>query len=100
MSTPAFDRHRLNPANWKFRILYFCPEDPHVIVPKRFRWMGWTLNFARPMALPVLAWLLGLLFAAAEFFRSFGDGGDRSQALILLAALGTAGAIYRRWRAR
>jgi hypothetical protein len=42
-----------NPASWKLRFVYFCKEDPRIIVPKRFGF-GYTLNFARPFAVPAL----------------------------------------------
>lgn len=32
---------------WKAGLVYFNPEDPAAIVPKRFG-IGWTCNFARP----------------------------------------------------
>ena len=40
------------PSNWG--LVYRCPQDPRVIVPKRRRWMGWTINFAHPLAWVVL----------------------------------------------
>ena len=33
---------------WTAGIIYHCAEDPRVIVPRRWRWGGWTLNFAHP----------------------------------------------------
>jgi hypothetical protein len=48
-----------DPANWKARVIYYCREDPRVVVPKRKRWSGWTMNFANPWAVPLL-----LLFIA------------------------------------
>lgn len=41
-----------DPKNWK-HFYYYCPEDPRAIVPKRKIWgkiMGWTINFAHPLA--------------------------------------------------
>ena len=49
-----------DPANWKGRI-YRCAADPRVIVPKRYRWAGWTINFAHRSAWPVLLAMLLLL---------------------------------------
>jgi hypothetical protein len=42
-----------DPANWKAGMFYNCKADPRVIVPKRFG-IGWTINFARASAFPVL----------------------------------------------
>ena len=40
---------------------YYCKADPRVIVPKRFKWMGWTINAARPSAIPVVLLTLAIL---------------------------------------
>ena len=39
-----------DPGNWTWGVIYHCPEDPRVIVPRRWRWGGWTLNFGHPKA--------------------------------------------------
>lgn len=46
------------PENWKWGTIYYCAEDPRVMVPKRLRWTGWTLNFAHSWAWPSLAAIL------------------------------------------
>ncbi len=40
--------------NWRGWWGYFCKADPRVVVPKRTPWGGWTVNFAHPMAVPVI----------------------------------------------
>ena len=35
-------------ANWTWGAIYHCREDPRAIVPRRWRWGGWTLNFSHP----------------------------------------------------
>jgi len=52
LSREELERHWANPENWS--AVYYCPEDPRVIVPKRRPSMGWTINFAHPLAVPVL----------------------------------------------
>jgi uncharacterized membrane protein len=54
-----------NPENYKWGIFYFNPDDPRVIVPKQIQWMGWTLNFARPVA-----WLIIIAFIALIIYTS------------------------------
>ena len=39
-----FDLEVDNPENYKFTIFYFNPKDKRVIVPKRTRYLGWTIN--------------------------------------------------------
>jgi hypothetical protein len=46
-----------DPRHWKWGV-YYCKEDPRAIVPKRWKWMGWTINAARPSAIPVLLLLI------------------------------------------
>jgi uncharacterized membrane protein len=76
LSREELERHWANPENWG--LVYHCPQDPRVIVPKRQRYMGWTINFAHSMAIPAL--LLALLVPALPIvlliryhvaFRSF-----------------------------
>ncbi len=52
--TDEFDKYWKDRNNWKFGIFYNCLMDPRVIVPKRPKWMGRTLNFAHGEAYVVL----------------------------------------------
>jgi len=40
------DRMVDDPMNYKAGIFYFNAKDRRIVVPKRNRMMGWTLNFA------------------------------------------------------
>jgi len=51
---------RTDPKNWKWGIIYYCPEDPRMIVRQRLP-IGWTWNFAHPKV------YLGILVAASSF---------------------------------
>ena len=92
MSTSAFDRHYYDSNNWKLGFIYFCRADPRIFVPKR---LGWTLNFARPLALPFLGFLIAFVFGAMELVRSFDGSGDLRFAVKLLLALGLIALCYR-----
>jgi hypothetical protein len=50
-----FDRLWADARNWKGLGLYRAPDDPRLIVPKRIRALGWTVNAAHPAAWLVLA---------------------------------------------
>jgi hypothetical protein len=50
-----------NPDNWRLYVFYVCREDPRIIVPKRFRITGWTMNFAHREAYLLFAALLALV---------------------------------------
>jgi uncharacterized membrane protein len=39
------DRMINDPTNYKWGIFYFNPKDKRIVVPKRSKMMGWTLNF-------------------------------------------------------
>ncbi|MGA3014616.1 MAG: DUF5808 domain-containing protein [Bacteroidales bacterium] len=47
--------------NYKLNLFYFNRIDKRAIVPKRNRWMGWTVNFAHPYAWWWIAGLLALI---------------------------------------
>ena len=54
MATPELEQLWEDPRHWTVGI-YRCAADPRVIVPKRWRWGGWTLNFAHASAWLALA---------------------------------------------
>ena len=52
----------LKSENWggpKWGEVYFSKNDPRIIVPKRIKWMGWTVNLAHTAGV--------LLFVGALF---------------------------------
>ena len=49
-------------------------QTPRVIVPKHRKWMGWTLNFARPGAVPALLCIMALLGLPVLMVRANGGG--------------------------
>src|SRR5262249_44367969 len=54
--------------NWRGGIMYVCKDDPRLIVAKRPRWGGWTLNFAYPSVwLLLFSVLLSILFPTVFF---------------------------------
>lgn len=58
-----------NSAGWRFRFLYFNPDDPWLFVPARTG-LGWTLNFGRPLAIAVMAMMLSFGVAAPYYIAS------------------------------
>lgn len=50
----TLDRLWADANHWRAGLIYWCPEDPRLVVPKRhWKWGGWTMNFAHASA-----WLL------------------------------------------
>ncbi len=56
-----------NPDNYRFTIFYFNANDKRVIVPKRNRYFGWTLNFGSVYAYLILGSLITIILLS-EFF--------------------------------
>jgi uncharacterized membrane protein len=54
MAAPELERLWQDPRHWTRPGIYRCAADPRLIVPKRRRWAGWTLNFAHRTAWVVL----------------------------------------------
>ena len=62
-----FDPEVDNPENYKFTIFYFNPKDKRVIVPKRNRYLGWTLNFGNINAYLLVGFII-LVLLLYKFF--------------------------------
>lgn len=65
MSKFTQEFHRCNPANWHFGC-YFCRADKRLWVRRH---LGWTLNWARPMAVPTLILLFLAVIAVVELLN-------------------------------
>lgn len=59
-----------DPRNYRWGV-YYCKADPRIVVPKRYKWMGWTVNFARPNAIPVTILLIAILIVPAVLAQSW-----------------------------
>ena len=68
MNREQAEQLRLDDRHWKLGVIYWCKNDPRVIV--RNRWLfGWTWNFGNPHVFIVLfafvaAFLAPILFIA------------------------------------
>jgi hypothetical protein len=52
---------RLDPENWKLGIIYYCPEDPRIVV-RQILPVGWTWNFGHRLAIPAICLTVIFLF--------------------------------------
>ena len=50
-----------DPNNWKFGIFYFNRADKRIFPPKKIAWMGWTVNFANPLSVLAIGFVLVLV---------------------------------------
>ncbi|MDF1546535.1 MAG: DUF5808 domain-containing protein [Bacteroidales bacterium] len=56
------DAMHKDPGNWKGPF-YFNPKDPRFSVPKYNPMLGWTLNFANPIAYIAILAIVALIIA-------------------------------------
>ncbi len=75
-----------DPRNRKWGV-YYCRADPRAIVPRHAKWMGWTVNVARPSAIPVVLLLLAIL--GIPMYLVSASGGGNGAMLLTAAASGT-----------
>ena len=69
------DRAWANAAHWNDGILgigglYFSKEDDRLIVPKRQRWLGWTINLGHELAPVTLVSLIAFVGIAGAVSAS------------------------------
>ena len=74
-----------DPQNRRWGV-YCCKSDPRVIVPKRLKWVGWTINFARPSAIPVVLLTLAILLVPVTIAKAL-YGGNAVVLLTLLTSI-------------
>ncbi len=56
--------------NWLWGAIYYCKNDPRLVVPKPIKWTGCTVNFAYPWR--AIGLIIFILFAASlPFFIEF-----------------------------
>jgi hypothetical protein len=79
------ESHWKDPENRKWGV-YYCKADPRVIVPKRPKWMGWTINAARPSAIPVMLLMLVILVVPGAIVRVL-NGGNRGFLVAVAASV-------------
>ncbi len=82
MKPEQIDRLWKDDANWTWGVIYRCREDPRVIVPRRWRWGGWTLNFSHPKA--GLAGLAAVALAVGPGLLAFLVSGDQQTAVAVM----------------
>ena len=71
MNTEDLNTMPRNPNHWHLVVFYFAPDDPRIVVKKRLGITGWTLNFARPMAVPFFAALIACVYGSMDLLNRF-----------------------------
>ena len=57
-----------DPANWRWGIIYYNPEDKRIFPPKRNKWGGWTVNFANRNSILAFVILIIVILLITYFF--------------------------------
>jgi uncharacterized membrane protein len=65
----SFDPMIDDATQYRWGIFYFNRKDKRVVVPKRYRFLGFTVNFARPGAYFIIFALLALMTFAMFMAR-------------------------------
>jgi uncharacterized membrane protein len=63
----TLDQWHKDPSNWKLGVLYFNKRDKRIFPPKRFKAMGWTVNFANPFSYLTLLGIIILFLVIAKY---------------------------------
>ena len=66
MTPEEIEKLWMDPRNTSWGV-YFCREDPRLIVPNRIKWLGWTLNFGHRWAISVILLLFVAVLVNAIF---------------------------------
>ena len=59
-----------DPRNWHFPGIYYCKDDPRIVIPKQRRWAGFSLNWANRMAIPFLLGVF-IVFGSPFFIEMY-----------------------------
>lgn len=63
------DRMIEDPANYKWGIFYYNRNDRRIIIPKRLKMMGWTLNFANLYTYIILFLIVAIAITIGQLDR-------------------------------
>jgi uncharacterized membrane protein len=58
-----------NPDYYKLGIIYFNSKDPRIFVPKRYKYMGMSLNFANIYTYLLLIACIGIIVLMEIYWK-------------------------------
>lgn len=62
-----FDPEVDNSDNYKFTIFYYNTSDKRIIIPKRNKYLGWTLNFGNHFTFLLIISIISILLISSLF---------------------------------
>ena len=66
-SKETLDKWHKDPNNWKLGGIYYNKDDKRILLPKRIKWMGWTVNFANTKSVLFFIIILVVMFTLLYF---------------------------------
>lgn len=76
------------PEHWRWNLIYSCARDPRVLVPRRRRRTGWTLNFGHRWAWAALLLVFAIPIGPVLLLMVFGAATLPSVIVTLAASIG------------
>jgi uncharacterized membrane protein len=61
------DEWHKDTSNWRLGVFYFNKADKRIFPPKRYPYLGWTINFANPWSVLTLAAMIILIILLALY---------------------------------
>lgn len=71
LSEETIKNWRADPKNWKFGVFYYNKEDKRLFPPKRFPFLGWTINFANPYSIITMSFIIVLCVVVAIILKKY-----------------------------
>jgi uncharacterized membrane protein len=59
-----------DPNNWKWGWFYNNKEDKRIFLPKRNKYLGWTVNFANPISIISLIVITITIILISQYLKS------------------------------
>ena len=66
-SEETLNQWHADPNNWKFGFFYFNKLDKRIFPPKKFKALGWTINFANPISILSLVFIVVLVYVLSRW---------------------------------
>jgi uncharacterized membrane protein len=68
-SKETLEKWHQDPSNWRLGVFYYNKEDKRIFPPKRFKALGWTVNFANPRSYGFFIIILVLFIAFMQCIK-------------------------------
>ncbi len=70
MNNEDLEKLWVDKGNWPFPGIYYCKNDPRIVIPKQRKWAGYSLNWANRKAIPFLIGVL-IVFGSPFYYEIY-----------------------------